>query len=132
MTQILDYRDTTYVPAALCRVNGYDVTNLMGYDVEEYDLSYDAGRQANGVMRLNYVRTCYKIILKFQPMFKSQAVAFFSHLPRTAFDVYFFNPYTGNYQTISCYRGDRAISLLSNIKAYGQFYDSIEQSLIQL
>ena len=132
MRYILDYRDKNYVPSALVRINGYDVTNLMGYDVEEYDLSYDAGRQADGVMRLNYIRTCYKVILKFQPMYQSQVTAFFSHLPRTAFPVYFFNPYKGIYETITCYRGDRAISLLSNIKAYGPFYDSLEQSVIQL
>lgn len=132
MTNILDYRNTNYVPSALIKVNGYTVNNLMGYDVEQYDLSYDAGRQANGVMHLNYIRTCYKIILKFQPMFQSQMTAFFASLPRSAFNVYFFNPYTGNYETISCYRGDRAVSLLSNIATFGPFYDSLEQSLIQL
>ena len=49
-----------------------------------------------------------------------------------AISVKFFNPFTGQYQTIECYRVDRKASMLFDFDGFGKLYDSVEQSLIEL
>lgn len=83
-------------------------------------------------MHLNYIATKYKIILKTTPLFQEQLTEFYSKIPRRAISVEFFNPYTGQWQTIQCYRGDRKVSMLFDFDGFGKFYDSVEQSLIEL
>ena len=63
---------------------------------------------------------------------QQQLTEFYSHIPRRAISVKFFNPYIGDYQTISCYRGDRKVSMLGNWKGFGKLYDAMELSLIEL
>ena len=46
--------------------------------------------------------------------------------------VNFFNAFTGKWQTIQCYRGDRKVSMLGDWTGFGKLYDSVEQSLIEL
>ena len=83
-------------------------------------------------MHLNYIATKYKITLKTTPALQAQLTEFYSHIPRRAISVKFFNPYTGNYQTISCYRGDRKVSMLGDWSGFGKIYDESELSLIEL
>lgn len=105
---------------------------MKGFEVEEYDLSLEAGRNAKGTMRLSYIATKYKIILKTTPLLQPQLTEFYSHIPRRAISVKFFNPYTGQWQTIQCYRGDRKASMLGDWNRFGKLYDSVQQSLIEL
>ena len=83
-------------------------------------------------MRLSYISTKYKIILKTTPLLQQQLVEFYSHIPMREISVKFFNPFTGQYQTINCYRGDRKVSMVGDWKGFGKLYDSVEQSLIEL
>lgn len=83
-------------------------------------------------MRLSYIATKYKIILKTTPILQPQLIEFYSHIPMRAISVKFFNPFTGQYQTIECYRGDRKASMLFDFDGFGKLYDSVEQSLIEL
>ena len=120
------------MPGNLIEIEGYSPDFIKGYDVEEYDISLEAGRNAKGTMRLSYVNTKYKIILRTTPALQAQLTEFFSHIPRRAIPVKFFNPYIGTYQTISCYRGDRKVSMLGDWQKFGKIYDGIELSLIEL
>lgn len=36
-------------------IEGYKPDFIAGYEIEEYDLSLEAGRNAKGTMRLNYI-----------------------------------------------------------------------------
>lgn len=83
-------------------------------------------------MRLNYIGTKYKVILKTTPLFQAQLTEFYSHIPRRVISVTFFNPYTGESKTISAYRGDRKVSMLFDIDCVGKLYDAVSQSLIEL
>ena len=83
-------------------------------------------------MRLNYIGTKYKIILKTTTLFQEQLTEFYSKIPRRAINVTFFNPYTGTNKTISAYRGDRKVSMLFDFDGVGKLYDQVEQSLIEL
>lgn len=113
-------------------IEGYSPDFLKGYTVEQYDISVEAGRTADGMMHLNYVGTKHKIIMETTPMLQPQLTEFYSHIPRRAISVRFFNPFTGNYQTATCYRGDRKASMLLDFDGFGKLYDSQEQSLIEL
>ena len=110
-TFISDFVDKTYVPSNLIKVDGQEIEYLAGYEVEEYDLSKDAGRNAKGTMRLAYIATKYKIIFKTRYIHQKELQKIYEKLPRRQLSVEFFNPYTGQYQTIQCYRGDRAVNI---------------------
>ena len=113
-------------------IEGYKPDFIAGYEIEEYDLSLESGRNSKGTMRLNYIGTKYKLILKTTPLFQAQLTEFYSHIPRRAISVTFFNPYTGESKTISAYRGDRKVSMLFDIDCVGKLYDAVSQSLIEL
>lgn len=131
-TFISDFRSSTYVPSNLLMVNGEPIEYLAGYEVEEYDLSKDAGRNAKGTMRLCYIGTKYKIIFNSRPIHQEELVRIYNKLPRQELSVYFFNPYTGTYQTINCYRGDRKVTMKWDRQYIGKLYEPISQSLIEL
>ena len=94
----------------LIEIEGYSPDFLRGYNIEWYDLSLEAGRNAKGTMRLSYIASKYKIILKTIPLLQPQLTEFYSHIPMREIAVNFFNPFTGQWQTVKCYRGDRKIS----------------------
>lgn len=130
---ILTQTNSTYVPGTLVSIEGYSPDDIVaGYEVEEYDLSIEAGRNASGTMHLNYVATKYKLILKTTPAYQDQLTEFYNHLPRRALSVTFFNPFTGQNYTMQAYRGDRKVSMLQDQAGMGKLYDSAEQSLIEL
>lgn len=83
-------------------------------------------------MHLNYIGTKHKITLKTTALLQPQLTEFYSHIPRRAISVNFFNPFTGQWQTIQCYRGDRKTSMLGDWDKFGKLYDEVELSLIEL
>lgn len=83
-------------------------------------------------MKLNYIGTKYKVILKTTPLFQGQLTEFYSKIPRRAISVTFFNPFTGENKTISVYRGDRKVSMLFDFDGVGKLYDQVDQSFIEL
>lgn len=131
-TFISDFVDKTYVPSNLIKVDGQPIEYLAGYEVEEYDLSKDAGRNAKGTMRLAYISTKYKIIFKTRYIHQKELERIYDKLPRRQMSVEFFNPYTGTYQTIQCYRGDRKVSMKWDRQYLGKLYEPVSQSLIEL
>lgn len=131
-TFVSDFVSKTYVPSNLLKVDGKTIEYLAGYEVEEYDLSKDTGRNAKGTMRLCYIGTKYKIIFKSRYVHQNELVNIFNKIPRKQLSVYFFNPYTGTYQTIQCYRGDRKVSMKWDRKYIGKLYEPVSQSLIEL
>lgn len=131
-TFISDFVDKTYVPSNLIKVDGKEIEYLAGYEVEEYDLSKDAGRNAKGTMRLAYIATKYKIIFKTRYIHQKELEKIYDKLPRRQMSVEFFNPYTGTYQTIQCYRGDRKVNMKWDRQYLGKLYEPVSQSLIEL
>lgn len=122
-----------YVSGTLVSIEGYIPDDIIeGYDVEWYDLSLEAGRNANGTMHLSYLGEKYKIILKTSPIYQSELTELFSHIPMRAITVTFFNPFTGTNRTMQAYRGDRKVSMVYDLDGVGKLYDSVEFSLIEL
>lgn len=83
-------------------------------------------------MKLSYIADKFKVILKTTPLFQQQLTEFYKHIPMRAITVKFFNPFTGTYKTIQCYRGDRKANMLFDFNGVGKLYDEVSQSLIEL
>lgn len=120
----------------MCKIDGTDITGYLaedGYDVEWYDLSYDAGRQANGQMHMNIVAEKYKIILHTASLSQTRFQTFFATIRASAtHTVEYFNPYTGTYRTASCYRGDRKTTVKWDREDVGMLLNPTDISLIEL
>ena len=83
-------------------------------------------------MHLSYIAEKYKIILRTTPVFQQELSEFYLHIPRRAITVRFFNPFTGEWNTVQCYRGDRKVNMIFDFEGVGKLYDEVEQSLIEL
>lgn len=130
---IVSRRNSAYVPGTLVSIEGYSPDDILeGYEVQEYDLSLEAGRNASGTMHLNYIATKYKVILKTSPAYQGQLASFYNSIPRRAISVTFFNPFTNGNYTMQAYRGDRKVTMIQDQEGVDKLYDSTEQSLIEL
>lgn len=83
-------------------------------------------------MRLQYIADKFKIILKTTPVYQQQLTEFYSHIPMRTINVRFFNPFTGQWKSIQCYRGDRKVAMLFDVNGRGKLYEEVNQSLIEL
>lgn len=84
-------------------------------------------------MVYNPVTDKRKIILHTRPLKEAEVVDFFSTIKvLKTLTVEFFDPYTGQNRTISCYRGDRAITMNWNRSDVGKLFNSTDISLIEL
>lgn len=132
MSNHSEYKDT------IIKVNNQDITDYLadeGYTVEWYDVSIDSGRTTNAKGRMHYnpVSTKYKIILNTKHLTQTEATAFFNQIKiLQEHSVYFFDPYTGSYKTISCYRGDRSMTMKWDRTDRGMLYKPTKISLIEL
>lgn len=114
----------------LVKINNTYITCLSGYTVEWYDLSLDAGRNANGDMKLNIVNNKYKVILHTPYLEQSDISSLFTLLASGTLSVTFYNPYTGSTVTKNMYRGDRSINLYWD--KTNKLYEPLDISLIEL
>ena len=122
--------------AILIKIDGTDITDYLtddGYEVQWYDLSYDAGRQANGLMRMNVIAQKYKILLHTKPLTLTQFTTFYTKIrANTTFSVCFLDPYSGTYKTINCYRGDRNAVMKWDRTDTGILFEPNDVNLIEL
>lgn len=84
-------------------------------------------------MYYNPVAIKYKVILHTKYLTGEEMIEFFKTLKTLKkYSVYFFNPYTGEYKTSECYRGDRKVTMKWNRTDRGILYNPIDISLIEL
>ena len=84
-------------------------------------------------MHYNPVSTKYKIILKTKHLTQTEMSQFFSQIKiLQEHTVYFFDPFTGEYKTIQCYRGDRKSTMKWDREDRGMLFTPTQVSLIEL
>lgn len=123
-----------YLPTII-EVDGVDLTPYLksdGYQVEEFDVSNDAGRMADGTMDLNYVDYKKRITLITRPLVGEDFRNFFVPLSKYTFSVHFFNPYSGQFETRDFYRGDRNSSMKWDIQGRGTLINECTQQMIEI
>lgn len=116
------------------KVDNKDLSKyLSGIDFEWYDLSLESTRNAKGDMQYNPVNEKKKVILHTKYLTQEELIDFFQTIKvLKELSVYCLNPYTGNFEILKCYRGDRKISMYWDRKDTGILYNPMDISLIEL
>ena len=123
------------------KINGVDISKYLSNQskIGWYDVSKNSGRDvtnADGTMVLNVVSTKYRLDLATRPLTEDEVVDFYSEIIKApTMEVEFLNPFTKQWKTIQCYRGDRsAQSMLPYITPDGliELYNPITQAIIEL
>ncbi len=123
------------------KVNGQDISKYLTDQskVSWYDVSKNSGRDttnANGTMVLNVINQKYRLDLATRPLTQDELIDFYEEIgkaPKST--VEFLNPFTGQWKTIKCYRGDRSAQTLLPRYVEGklvQLYNGIGQALVEL
>ena len=124
------------------KLNGTDISKYLTDQtkVAWYDVSKNSGRDAtnaDGTMVLNVIATKYRIDLATRPLTQDEVIDFFKEIMKrpAPISVEFLNPFTGEWKTIQCYRGDRTAQTLLPYKTPDgtiQIYNPISQAVIEL
>lgn len=119
------------------KINGKDISDYLkvGTSVGWYDVSKNSGREttnANGKMILNVIATKYRLDLVCRHLDNDEFIDFYSEIIKSpVMEIEFYNPFTGQNQTATVYRGDRSA------KPYmpwgvGILFEGPTQALIEL
>ena len=123
------------------KLNGVDISKYLSNQskIGWYDVSKNSGRDvtnADGTMVLNVISTKYRLDLTTRPLTEDEVVDFFAEIIKApTLSVEFLNPFTKQWKTIQCYRGDRtAQSMLVYNMPEGlvELYNPITQAIIEL
>lgn len=123
------------------KLNGVDISKYLSNQTKVgwYDVSKNSGRDvtnADGTMILNVISTKYRLDLVTRPLTEDEVVDFFSEIIKApTLTVEFLNPFTKEWKTIQCYRGDRSAQSLLAYETEGQLvelYNPITQAVIEL
>lgn len=119
------------------KINGKDVSDYLkaGTSVGWYDVSKNSGRDttnANGTMVLNVIDTKYRLDLVCRHLTNDEMVDFYSEIiKQPIMEVEFYNPFTGQNQTATVYRGDRSARPYMPY-GVGVIFEGPTQALIEL
>ena len=124
------------------KLNGVDISKYLSNQtkISWYDVSKNSGRDvtnADGTMVLNVINTKWRIDLVSRPLTDDEVVDFYAEIIKrpAPISVDFLNPFTKQWQNITCYRGDRvAQSMLPYITQDGivELYNPASQAVIEL
>lgn len=124
------------------KLNGVDISKYLSNQtkISWYDVSKNSGRDvtnADGTMVLNVIKSKWRIDLVSRPLTDDEMVDFYAEIIKrpSPISVDFLNPFTKQWQNITCYRGDRlAQSMLPYVMPNGvvELYEPATQAIIEL
>lgn len=123
------------------KLNSVDISKYLSNNtkISWYDVSKNSGRDvtnADGTMVLNVINTKWRIDLATRPLTEDEVVDFFAEIIKApTLSVDFLNPFTKQWQTISCYRGDRSVQPMlpyNTPDGLKELYNSVSQAIIEL
>lgn len=123
------------------KLNDVDISKYLSNNtkISWYDVSKNSGRDvtnADGTMVLNVINTKWRIDLATRPLTEDEVVDFFAEIIKApTLSVDFLNPFTKQWQTISCYRGDRSVQPMlpyNTPDGLKELYNSVSQAIIEL
>ena len=123
------------------KLNGVDISKYLSNNtkISWYDVSKNSGRDvtnADGTMVLNVINTKWRIDLVSRPLTEDEVVDFYAEIIKApTLSVDFLNPFTKQWQNISCYRGDRAAQSMLPYKTPDgliELYNPASQAVIEL
>lgn len=123
------------------KLNGVDISKYLSNQtkISWYDVSKNSGRDvtnADGTMVLNVINTKWRIDLVSRPLTDDEVVDFYAEIIKApTLSVDFLNPFTKQWQNISCYRGDRVVQAMLPYKTpdgFVELYNPASQAVIEL
>lgn len=123
------------------KLNSVDISKYLSNNtkISWYDVSKNSGRDvtnADGTMVLNVINTKWRIDLATRPLTEDEVVDFFAEIIKApTLSVDFLNPFTKQWQKISCYRGDRSVQPMlpyNTPDGLKELYNSVSQAIIEL
>ena len=123
------------------KLNSIDISKYLSNNtkISWYDVSKNSGRDvtnADGTMVLNVINTKWRIDLVSRPLTDDEVVDFYAEIIKApTLSVDFLNPFTKQWQNITCYRGDRVVqSMLPYQTPDGliELYNPASQAVIEL
>lgn len=123
------------------KLNSIDISKYLSNNTKIgwYDVSKNSGRDvtnADGTMVLNVINTKWRIDLVSRPLTDDEIVDFYAEIIKApTLSVDFLNPFTKQWQNITCYRGDRVVqSMLPYQTPDGliELYNPASQAVIEL
>lgn len=123
------------------KLNSVDISKYLSNNtkISWYDVSKNSGRDvtnADGTMVLNVINTKWRIDLVSRPLTDDEIVDFYAEIIKApTLSVDFLNPFTKQWQNITCYRGDRVVqSMLPYQTPDGliELYNPASQAVIEL
>jgi hypothetical protein len=123
------------------KLNSVDISKYLSNStkISWYDVSKNSGRDvtnADGTMVLNVINTKWRIDLVSRPLTDDEIVDFYAEIIKApTLSVDFLNPFTKQWQNITCYRGDRVVqSMLPYQTPDGliELYNPASQAVIEL
>lgn len=123
------------------KLNGVDISKYLSNNtkISWYDVSKNSGRDvtnADGTMVLNVINTKWRIDLVSRPLTEDEVVDFYAEIRKApTLSVDFLNPFTKQWQNISCYRGDRVVQAMLPYQTSNglvELYNPASQAVIEL
>lgn len=123
------------------KLNGVDISKYLSNNtkISWYDVSKNSGRDvtnADGTMVLNVINTKWRIDLVSRPLTEDEVVDFYAEIIKApTLEVDFLNPFTKQWQKITCYRGDRVAQAMLPYKTPDglvELYNPATQAVIEL
>ncbi len=123
------------------KLNGVDISKYLSNNtkISWYDVSKNSGRDvtnADGTMVLNVINTKWRIDLVSRPLTEDEVVDFYAEIRKApTLSVDFLNPFTKQWQNISCYRGDRVVQAMLPYQTPDglvELYNPASQAVIEL
>ena len=123
------------------KLNGVDISKYLSNNtkISWYDVSKNSGRDvtnADGTMVLNVINTKWRIDLVSRPLTEDEVVDFYAEIRKApTLSVDFLNPFTKQWQNMSCYRGDRVVQAMLPYQTPNglvELYNPASQAVIEL
>lgn len=123
------------------KLNSVDISKYLSNNtkISWYDVSKNSGRDvtnADGTMVLNVINTKWRIDLVSRPLTDDEIVDFYAEIIKApTLSVDFLNPFTKQWQNITCYRGDRVVQAMlpyKTLDGFVELYNPASQAVIEL
>lgn len=121
------------------KINNVDISKYLTNEskIGWYDVTSDSNAtNADGTMVFNVINTKYRLDLVTRPLLEYELIDFYKEiLENPIVTIDFYNPFTGTWKQIECYRGDRSVQTMYPIETSTdrvELYSPISQSFIEL
>ena len=106
----------------MIKINGVEMPSPTGFIPMIMDIT-KAERNSQGKMFIELIATKYKLDVSWGVLTQEEITVLLTAIKPVSFTVTFLDPESGTDKTITCYKGDRSIPLLTYVGGVAQWKD---------